>query len=245
DSRRDHRRRTRGRTDHHVDACARARAQYPRDDGNRGSLSDFVRNRETRGDHLFFVKFDELKSAAAGRLPAPVRVRYTEACKARPMASQSTADNETAASRALRFGLSGKLLLLTIMFVMIAEVLIYVPSIANFRLTWLGDRAEAARTVAVLLTSTEDAQPREGQNKFKLPDDVVTAVLGKLGATTLAIKMGNQRKLLAINDAPQHIHHDVDLRTSTKMMALWQAMEAMFLCSDADIIRVVDHAGDI
>ncbi len=32
-----------------------------------------------------------------------------------------------------RFGLSGKLLVLTILFVMIAEVLIYVPSIANFR----------------------------------------------------------------------------------------------------------------
>ena len=34
-------------------------------------------------------------------------------------------------------GLSGKLLALTILFVMIAEVLIYVPSIANFRLNWL------------------------------------------------------------------------------------------------------------
>ena len=41
-------------------------------------------------------------------------------------------ENDT--ERAPRFGLSGKLLLLTILFVMIAEVLIYVPSIANFRL---------------------------------------------------------------------------------------------------------------
>jgi len=30
-------------------------------------------------------------------------------------------------------GLSGKLLVLTLLFVMIAEVLIYVPSVANFR----------------------------------------------------------------------------------------------------------------
>ena len=43
-------------------------------------------------------------------------------------------ENDT--ERAPRFGLSGKLLLLTILFVMIAEVLIYVPSIANFRLNW-------------------------------------------------------------------------------------------------------------
>ena len=38
------------------------------------------------------------------------------------------------------FGLSGKLLVLTLSFVMIAEVLIYVPSVANFRLNYLHDR---------------------------------------------------------------------------------------------------------
>ena len=40
----------------------------------------------------------------------------------------------------IRFGLSGKLLMLTVLFVMLAEVCIYVPSIANFRLTWLNDK---------------------------------------------------------------------------------------------------------
>jgi hypothetical protein len=33
--------------------------------------------------------------------------------------------------------LSMKILLLTILFVMIAEVLIFVPSVANYRMTWL------------------------------------------------------------------------------------------------------------
>jgi len=154
-------------------------------------------------------------------------------------------DNETAPARAPRFGLSGKLLFLTVVFVMIAEVLIYVPSIANYRLTWLADRTEAARTVAVVLTSTDEAQPPAGQDKFKLPDEVMTKILGKLGAKTLAIKMGNQRKLLAVEDMPHDVHHNVDLRQSSMMKSLWHAMEAMFLCSDADIIRVVDHAGDI
>ena len=58
---------------------------------------------------------------------------------------QSEADQRAPAPR---FGLSAKLLLLTILFVMIAEVLIYVPSIANYRLTWLADRVAVARTVA-------------------------------------------------------------------------------------------------
>ena len=53
-------------------------------------------------------------------------------------------------ARVPRLGLSGKLLVLTILFVMIAEVLIYVPSIANFRLDWLNDRLSAAYTAALV-----------------------------------------------------------------------------------------------
>ena len=47
-------------------------------------------------------------------------------------------------------GLSAKLLVLTLSFVMIAEVLIYVPSVANFRLNWLSDRLSAAYTAALV-----------------------------------------------------------------------------------------------
>ncbi len=50
--------------------------------------------------------------------------------------------------RTPRFGLSAKLLVLTILFVMIAEVLIYVPSVANFRVVWLRDRLATAYTAA-------------------------------------------------------------------------------------------------
>ncbi len=57
--------------------------------------------------------------------------------------------------RTPRFGLSGKLLVLTILFVMIAEVLIYVPSVANFRVVWLKDRLATAYTAALVL----DAAP--------------------------------------------------------------------------------------
>src|ERR1700741_1118789 len=46
-------------------------------------------------------------------------------------------------------GLSAKLLLLTIVFVMLAEVLIFVPSVANFRIGWLTDRTTAAQLAAL------------------------------------------------------------------------------------------------
>ena len=50
--------------------------------------------------------------------------------------------------------------------------------------------------------------------------DQVRAVLDKLGAKTVAIKMGNQRKLLAVNDMPHEIHHDIDLRDVTMLHAV-------------------------
>jgi hypothetical protein len=41
-------------------------------------------------------------------------------------------DSALRPARKPRVGLSGKLLLLTVLFVMVAEILIYVPSVANF-----------------------------------------------------------------------------------------------------------------
>ncbi len=139
-----------------------------------------------------------------------------------------------------RFGLSGKLLLLTILFVMIAEVLIFVPSIANFRLNWLSDRLAVARTVSIVLaarTEPEALDPNDG--RIKLPDAVVQQILDSVGAKTIAVKMGNQRKLLAVNDLPHEIHHSVDLRDATAMRAIWAGMQTLLLRSDSDIVRVV------
>jgi signal transduction histidine kinase len=141
---------------------------------------------------------------------------------------------ESTSSRAPRFGLSGKLLVLTILFVMIAEVLIYVPSIANFRLSWLSDRVAVARTVALVLYATPEDR--------RLPDELVQQVLSNLGAKTVAMKMGNQRRLLAVNDMPQAIHHDVDLRDPSPIRAVWDALDVLFFCSDGDILRVVGPA---
>lgn len=54
-----------------------------------------------------------------------------------------------------RSSLSARLLLLTVVFVMIAEVFIYVPSIARYRLTWLQGRLQDAHLAALAI----DAAP--------------------------------------------------------------------------------------
>lgn len=42
--------------------------------------------------------------------------------------------------RKVRFGLASRLLALVVLFVMLTEVAVYIPSIANFRNNWLQDR---------------------------------------------------------------------------------------------------------
>ncbi len=63
-------------------------------------------------------------------------------------------------------GLPASSLMLTILFVMLAEVLIYVPSIASFRLNWLNDRPAAAHTAALVPTRRRAAWGRR-----RLPGD--------------------------------------------------------------------------
>src|SRR5262249_58131059 len=90
-------------------------------------------------------------------------------------------------------GLSGKLLLLTLSFVMLAEVLIYVPSVANFRLNWLNDRLSAAYTAALVF---------EAAPSGTVPDSVARQILGSIGARAAALKMGQQRRLLIAGRRP-------------------------------------------
>jgi signal transduction histidine kinase len=140
---------------------------------------------------------------------------------------------EGSPTRPTRFGLSGKLLVLTILFVMLAEVLIYVPSIANFRLNWLRDRLAAAHTAALVL----DAAPRG-----MVPESLTRQILDSVGAQTVAMKLGQQRRLLAISEVPAVLHQDVDVRKTSAFRAIIEAFETMLASDDHDIMRAVGPA---
>lgn len=69
----------------------------------------------------------------------------------RPADQQATAVGRSrqGGGLGLRHSLSAKLLVLTILFVMLAEVLIFAPSVARFRLTWLQERLAEAHLAAL------------------------------------------------------------------------------------------------
>jgi signal transduction histidine kinase len=129
--------------------------------------------------------------------------------------------------------LSGKLLFLTILFVMLAEILIYVPSIANFRLNWLNDRLAAAHTAALVL----DAAP-----SGMVPESLAKQILDSIGARAVAMKMGKQRRLLAASDLPSRIDTEVDMRDVHWMRAIMHAFKALFIDRPGDLMRVVGPA---
>lgn len=129
-----------------------------------------------------------------------------------------------------KLGLSGKLLLLTIPLVMIAEVLIYVPSMANF-LNHNGYDCLAAANTAAL-------GARRGPERHGAGFAGARQILDSIGAHAVAIKHGQQRRLLAIGDMPAAVERDIDTRAMMMTSAIYQAFEMMLTKADGTI-RIV------
>jgi signal transduction histidine kinase len=185
--------------------------QQPLDDRNRRTLA--IRNLTAAGAKRI------LKARGAEAYIVSVTEQPPTTEKPRPKPSR-------------RLGLSGKLLLLTIPLVMITEILIYVPTIANFRMNRLNDRLAAANTAALVL----DAAP-----SGMVPDSLARQILTSIGARAVAIKMGQQRRLLASTGLPPRIDHDVDMRSMTVWSAIVDSFEIM-LESGNQAIRVIGPA---
>jgi signal transduction histidine kinase len=139
---------------------------------------------------------------------------------------------EGSTRRRPRMGLSGKLLLLTLLFVMIAEVAIYVPSVANFRLNWLNDRLSAAYTAALVFETAPSGE---------VPEAVARQILDSVRARAVALKMGQHRRLLAAGDMQRAVTHEIDMRDMSWHRAIIEAFDTL-VSTDADVMRVVGPA---
>ncbi len=85
--------------------------------------------------------------------------------------------------------LSGRFLGLTIIFVMIAEVLIFVPSVANFRRDYLQNRLELSQLAALALLATpEEAVPADLESELLATADVLNVVLKRDTIRELALQ---------------------------------------------------------
>lgn len=130
--------------------------------------------------------------------------------------------------------LSTKLLLLTVLFVMIAEVLIFIPSIANFRLRWLEERLGTAAAVSVVLMQGEPVE---------LPRSVQDGLLKAVGAKAIAVRDAGVSRLLAVSEMPPAVDEHVDISGIGAGRAMVEALDTMFF-GGKRMVRVYGKVGD-
>jgi signal transduction histidine kinase len=129
------------------------------------------------------------------------------------------------------FGLSAKLLILTIVFVMVAEVLVFVPSVANFRKNWLMERLSAAQIAALAAAPGEE-----------FPVAARVELLRNAKVHAVALKRGDSRNLILQSEMPQAIAGHYDLREAGWAQLIWDAL-SVFVAPSGQYIRVVGQPG--
>jgi signal transduction histidine kinase len=139
-----------------------------------------------------------------------------------------------AAARSWRhLGLSAKLLLLTLAVIMLAEILIFVPSVANFRDSWLRDRLRFAEIAALVAEAAPEGRVPEALRHELLMSAQVKAV---------ALKRKDMRMPLLLEDMPPDIAETFDLRTDGPIKRIGDAL-ATLLQSSPRAIRVIGTPG--
>lgn len=116
-------------------------------------------------------------------------------------------------------GLSARLLVLTIFFVMVAELLIYTPSVSNFRKEYLEQRISTAHMAALSLQATPDNM---------VSPQLEEELLFHAGAYGIVLRHPERRVLILSKEMPPMIDVTFDLRTGRFPYWIFDVYEAMF-----------------
>ena len=125
--------------------------------------------------------------------------------------------------------LSGRFLILTTVFVMLAEILIFVPSIARFREDFLLSRLERAQIASLAL----------------LADDMIDAsveeeLLRTAGVFNVVLRRDEARQLMLSAPIPKPVSATFDLRNASAVVLIRDAMMRLF-DPEPEVIRVMGN----
>ncbi|MFK5978010.1 MAG: HAMP domain-containing sensor histidine kinase [Rhizobiaceae bacterium] len=118
-------------------------------------------------------------------------------------------------------GLSGKLLVLTVIFVMIAEVLIFVPSVANFCVTWLQNKLDTAEVASIVFLDSKEAM---------LSGEAQQHLLDATQSMAVAVREGGMSTLMASDDMETELTTHINLDDFGPLDAIGTGFK--FLTSD-------------
>ncbi|WP_210529055.1 sensor histidine kinase [Rubellimicrobium arenae] len=123
--------------------------------------------------------------------------------------------------------LSGRFLILTAAFVMLAEVLIFVPSVARSRVNYLELRLEAAQIASLALLAADS-----------LDESLEQELLDNAGVYNVVLRRDEMRQLALSSPIPEPIYATYDLRDASAMTLIRDAL-ATLADSEDRIIRVI------
>lgn len=115
--------------------------------------------------------------------------------------------------------LSNKFLLLTMLAVLVAEILIFIPSTASMRIRWLTNLLDTVTPVALVLENEKgEIRSREAQDK----------ILYATNTKSISITTNNQETLLAASAQPFIIDTNVNPHRTSESQAIWDAFATLF-----------------
>lgn len=125
--------------------------------------------------------------------------------------------------------LSARLLVLIVFFIMLGEVLIFVPSVARFRMTWFDNHIAAGEIAALAL---------EASPSGRLDDNLVGKLLSRVGARGVIVHRPNGVELAL--DSPMPVKPDLTLDlTRTSMFGAIRGSLMALVRNDDRILRVL------
>jgi signal transduction histidine kinase len=134
----------------------------------------------------------------------------------------------------LAAGLPARLLLLTIAFVIVAEIAIFAPTVADFRRNWLLQRAEAGE-IALLA-----AQARGG---VVLPEALQRQLLTTAGVRSVSMERPDSERLALGDPGDARAGPVYDLRSAGLLTLIIDGMEA-FGAPSGRLVHIRADAGD-
>lgn len=140
------------------------------------------------------------------------------------------------AAAPIRRPLSVRILWLTILAVMLAEVLIFVPSIARFRVEWLRQKLETAAVAGLTIE-----QPRLDGEAVLGPHQQ-EVLLRTLQADLVAMSSGGVTRLLARKDAIPTLDRQIDVGKAGWVQLVGGALDTLMFGGERTI-RVLGPAG--
>lgn len=128
--------------------------------------------------------------------------------------------------------LTGRFLILTIIFVMVSEVLIFVPSVARFREDYLALRLERAEIASMALLA-DDA----------LSEELEADLLARAGVYNVVLRRAQMRELVLSSPLPGPVAQSYDLRDAGALELIRDA-QIRLLRPRNEVIRVLGRAAD-